>query len=147
MKKRYLVILILFIVIGISCFLINIKLKEGKTMNEIKIIINDISFDCILENNKTTRSLVEEVPFTILMKDLNNNEKYYYFSKSFVTDASVPKEINKGDIMLYGSDCLVIFYESFKTNYSYTKIGTIKDTTKLKEALQGESVKVSFLKK
>ena len=27
--------------------------------------------------------------------------------------------------MLFGNNCLVIFYESFDTSYSYTKIGHI----------------------
>lgn len=27
--------------------------------------------------------------------------------------------------MLFGSDCLVVFYQSFDTSYSYTKIGHI----------------------
>ena len=28
--------------------------------------------------------------------------------------------------MLYGDNCLVVFYESFDTEYSYTKIGHIE---------------------
>lgn len=33
--------------------------------------------------------------------------------------------------MLYSSDCLVIFYKSFDTNYSYTKIGHIDNLPNL----------------
>ena len=38
--------------------------------------------------------------------------------------------------MLYGSDCIVIFYKTFKTSYSYTKIGRITNPKKLKSAIK-----------
>ena len=44
---------------------------------------------------------------------------------SLPTNSTNPKHIKSGDIMLYGNNCLVIFYKSFDTNYSYTKIGHI----------------------
>ncbi len=33
--------------------------------------------------------------------------------------------------MLYGNNCLVIFYKSFKTSDSYTKIGHIENLSDL----------------
>lgn len=33
--------------------------------------------------------------------------------------------------MLYGDNCLVIFYKSFSTNYDYTKIGHIDNLPNL----------------
>ena len=59
------------------------------------------------------------------MSELNGNEKYVYLDKSLLTNPSNPKQINTGDVMLYGNNCLVIFYKSFETSYSYTKIGHI----------------------
>ena len=41
------------------------------------------------------------------------------------TNSYNPKHIEKGDVMLFGNNCLVILYESFDTEYSYTKIGHI----------------------
>lgn len=38
-------------------------------------------------------------------------------------------------------DCLVVFYESFKTNYSYTKIGHIDNLPDL----SGEEVTIQFM--
>ena len=59
------------------------------------------------------------------MNELNGNEKYVYLNNSLPTNSYNPKRINSGDIMLYGNNCLVIFYESFDTSYSYTRIGHI----------------------
>lgn len=46
--------------------------------------------------------------------------------------------------MLYGSSCLVLFYDSFSTSYSYTPIGHIDDADGLAEALGKGGVTVSF---
>ena len=61
------------------------------------------------------------------MEELNGNEKYKYLDNKFTTDSKVPEIINKGDVMLYGNNCLVIFYKTFTTTYSYTKIGHINN--------------------
>ena len=59
------------------------------------------------------------------MNELNGNEKYGTLDKSLTTNSYNPGVINKGDVMLYGSNTLVVFYKTFNTSYSYTKIGHI----------------------
>ena len=46
--------------------------------------------------------------------------------------------------MLYGGDCLVVFYETVRTSYGYTPVGHISDTEGLAEALGDGRVEVSF---
>ena len=74
------------------------------------------------------------------MEELNGNEKYIYLDETYPTNSYDPKHINKGDVMLYGDNCLVIFYKSFDTSYSYTKIGHIDNL----EELGNESINVKF---
>ena len=106
--------------------------EENDTFNAtITINIDEVTMSVTLEDNTTSRALLEMLPLEISMKDLNSNEKYYYLSESLPTNATNVSNIEKGDIMLYGDNCLVIFYESFSTSYSYTRIGKIDDPTLL----------------
>ena len=48
--------------------------------------------------------------------------------------------------MLYGSDCLVLFYKTFSTNYSYTKIGKVKEVDQLDFISEIETINVILVK-
>lgn len=78
------------------------------------------------------------------MQELNGNEKYVYLSQSLPSDAHAVSTIHAGDLMLFGSDCVVLFYEDFTTSYRYTKIGSLQDPEGLAEALGTGSVHVTF---
>lgn len=117
--------------------------KEDNALS-IEITVNGHTFSATLYDNETTRAFQELLPLTLDMNELNGNEKYYYLSDSLPTDSSRPSRINAGDIMLYGSECLVIFYESFSTSYSYTPIGKIDNPDELAAALGSGSVQVAF---
>jgi hypothetical protein len=75
---------------------------------------------------------------------LNGNEKYFDLEGSLPANASNPGTIKSGDLMLYGSGTLVLFYKSFSTSYSYTRIGHIDDTNGLAAALGSGSVVVNL---
>lgn len=80
------------------------------------------------------------------MSELNDNEKFYYMNKTFTEDKGKAGTINTGDIMLYGNNCIVLFYETFQSNYTYTKIGYIKNPSGLARELGKGDVEVSFSK-
>ncbi len=107
--------------------------EEIEVKDRMNLIIDDITYNVSLEDNETTKELLKMLPLNIEMQDLNNNEKYYYLDKSLPTDSSVPSYINKGDLYLYGDDCLVLFYQDFNTIYKYTKIGHIDNLKDLNE--------------
>ena len=99
--------------------------ENGSESYNMKLVINDKEYDVNLEHNDTVTALIDILPLDIKMSELNSNEKYFYLDNSLPTNSNVPERIEKGDIMLYGDNCLVLFYKSFATNYSYTKIGHI----------------------
>ncbi len=117
---------------------------DEKKMPGLEITVGGRTFTAVLYDNETARTLLERLPLTLAMSELNGNEKYYYFSDGFPTDSDVPKGIQTGDLMLYGSDCLVLFYESFSTGYRYTPLGYIENPEGLSDALGSGNVEVSF---
>lgn len=113
---------------------------------KIEIIVGGKTFAATLNDNEAARALVERLPMTLNMDELNGNEKYYYLDSALPTSASVPSGIKTGDLMLYGSSCLVLFYKSFSTPYSYTPLGHIDDPEGLAAALGNGNVQVTFQK-
>lgn len=81
---------------------------------------------------------------TVEMSELNGNEKLYRFSANLPTNSSNPGTIHTGDLMIYSSNTLVLFYKSFPTVYSYTKLGQIDNPSGLAAALGSGSVTVTY---
>ena len=108
------------------------------------ITINGQVFHATLYDNETAAALKAKLPLTLNMSELNRNEKYNYLSFSLPTNAGNPGQIHAGDLMLYGSDCLVLFYQSFSTSYRYTPIGRVNDPSGLADAVGGGSVQITF---
>lgn len=122
------------------------KEPEGTTsdMQQLEIKIGQASYTVTLAQNKTAEALVECLPLQVTMEELNGNEKYVYLPQSLPGKAQTVSQIHTGDLMLFGSDCLVLFYKDFSTTYRYTKIGQVEDTTGLAKSLGEGSVQVTF---
>ena len=118
--------------------------QNGDSAIEMEMIVSSKVFRVELYDNETARALINRLPLTLDMRELNGNEKYHYFSDSLPTNPNRPGNIRTGDIMLYGSDCLVVFYESFSTSYSYTPIGYVENPEGLAEAVGGSNVSITF---
>lgn len=112
--------------------------------NQVKITVGRASFSLILADNATAAAFKALLPLTLNMSEMNGNEKYYYLTDDLPTASSNPGTIQTGDLMLYGSSCLVLFYESFRTSYSYTRIGRVDNASGLAAALGSGSVNVTF---
>jgi len=117
--------------------------EKTKTMN-IQIKVGNKRFTATLEDNVTAKAFKALLPMTIQMTELNGNEKYFRLSVNLPTNASNPRTIQIGDLMIYGQNTLVLFYKSFPTSYSYTRLGRMNDTAGLAAALGSGEVTVSY---
>lgn len=124
----------------------NIIVLPTEKTDEVNMMvkIGNKKFSATFYENETAEAFKAMLPLTLDMSELNGNEKYYYLTDNLPAKAERVGKINAGDIMLYGSSCVVLFYESFNTSYSYTKIGHIDDITGLKDAVGHGSVTVTF---
>ena len=116
--------------------------QQTGNSQKMNIQIDNKTFTVIVENNKAVKELYQKLPITLEMSDLNNNEKYCYLDFTLPTDSKSVKNIKKGDVMLFGNSCLVIFYKSFTTSYSYTKIGHIENPADIETALGKKDIKI-----
>jgi hypothetical protein len=114
------------------------------TNGKIKITVNSQTFTASLFDNNSAKAFKEMLPLTIHMTELNGNEKYYDLPKSIPTNAFNPETIKSGDLMLYDSKILVLFYKTFSTSYSYTKLGMIDDVKGLELVLGSGNATVTF---
>ena len=115
--------------------------------DQITVTVNGTSFDAVLTDSETGRAFAELLPLTITMTELNGNEKYHYLDGSLPTDSYKPGTIEAGDLLLYGNNCVVLFYETFSSGYSYTRIGKLTSADNLKSAVGTGNVSVTFAKK
>lgn len=144
--KIFFIILAILVVIILADtiqekFLNNIE-SENKMSFNIKVVIDNETYNAKLEENETAQAFMNMLPQEYNMSELNGNEKYIYLDNTFPTNSYNPKHIEKGDIMLYGNNCLVVFYKSFDTSYSYTKIGHIENL----QDLENKNVTIKFMR-
>lgn len=130
MKRKIFIIVLLTLLLITGCKkevpeVKSDKSKDKEVISFMKMTINNEEYQVKLDSNEATNQLLDKLPLELEMDELNGNEKYTYLDFSLTTNEYNPKTINKGDVMLFGNNCLVIFYKNFNTSYSYTKIGHI----------------------
>ena len=108
------------------------------------LVIQGDTFNATMSDNATAEAFAEMRPLTLTMSDLNANEKYHYIDQQLPSKPVAVKTIQTGDIMLYGTSCIVLFYKDLTTPYEYTKIGHITNTAHLMEAVGAGNVEVAF---
>ena len=111
---------------------------------KLKITIGTNTFNATVYSNATATAFKTRLPLTINMRDLNGNEKYFDLPNNLPANASNPGNVQTGDLMLYGSNTLVLFYKTFSTSYNYTRIARVDNPSGLATALGSGNVTVTF---
>lgn len=130
-------ILLFLLLIGLSSHLYAQKMK-------IKVTVGTKEFTATLNDSEASQELVRMLPMTLNMSEHGNIEKTAYLPKSLPGRATNPGSIQAGDIMVWSSRSLVLFYSSHRTYYSYIRLGKIDNISGLREALGRGSVEVKY---
>lgn len=118
---------------------------EEDTSMHIQVTVNGVAFVATLDEGPAGQALLSRLPLTLTMDELHGNEKYCYTGEAFGGDSFVPGTIEAGDLMVFGSDCLVLFYETFANDgWSYQRVGKIDDASGLADACGAGQAVVEF---
>ena len=106
--------------------------------------VGERRFAITLTDNAAARAFAARLPLTLDMSELNGNEKHADLREALPAKASPPGTSCNGDLMLYGTNTLVVFYATFNSSYSYTRLGRVDDPADLPRALGRRGVRVVF---
>lgn len=120
------------------------SVTDAPVSHKMKITVGSRVFNATLEDNKTVAAFRSLLPLTLVMHDVNENEKALDLPDRLPSADVNPRAIRNGDLMLWRSRTAVLFYKSFSTPYSYTRLGRIDDPAGLAEALGTGDVTVKF---
>jgi hypothetical protein len=70
-----------------------------------------------MTNNAAARAFAAQLPSTLEMSELNDNENHGQLPRALTTNPSRSRTIRNGDLMLYA---FLVFYLTFNSSYSYT---------------------------
>lgn len=135
---------ILIICLLVSCRGGNTEMINSNGTQTTEEDKNEIVFEIILEDNEIATAFSKLMPISMQMTELNGNEMFYILSNSLPANPQQVRNIQKGDVMLYGSNTVVLFYKSFSTSYSYTKIGRVSNLDDIELVIGKTSVLISF---
>ena len=118
--------------------------KDEEMNMKIVVKVGGREYPATLADNATGRAFAGLLPLTVRMSELNGNEKYWYMQGSLPTEPFTPGTIRTGDLLLYGNDCIVLFYKTFSSSYRYSRIGALDSVDGLPEAVGKGSAEVTF---
>ena len=116
--------------------------RPGET--RMWMTVGERRFAITLADNASARAFAARLPLALDMSELNGNEKHADLPEPLPSDASRPGTIQNGDLLLYGTRTVVVFYATFSSSYPYTRLGRVEDPAGLPRALGPRGVRVVF---
>jgi hypothetical protein len=112
--------------------------------SRLRLAVGGQRFAITLADTDAARAFAALLPLSVDMADLNANEKHAELPQALPASSSRPGTIRAGDLMLYGSKTLVVFYKTFDSPYSYTRIGRIDGAADLAKTLGSADARLEF---
>ena len=121
-------------------------LAAGSSNAETRLwmTVGEHRFAVTLADTDAASAFAARLPMALDMTDLNGNKKKFDLPKDLPAKPSRPGTIRSGDLMLYGTNTVVVFYLTFDSPYSYTRLGRVDNPDRLARVLGQSSVKVEF---
>lgn len=101
----------------------NAESSEGEDVASMKLYINETEIPVIWEENRSVREIMEEAAkgdIIVAMSMYSDNEQVGSLGRSYISNNKQTTTHN-GDIVLYNSSNIVVFYGS--NSWSYTRLG------------------------
>ncbi len=100
------------------------KLTDSRGIN---VIINNVTYNVTLEDNLTVEDIIALDTIILNAEDESLGYKYAYLNNSITYSPEYTGKILKGDLLLYDSNCIVLYYQDMDTDKVYTKIGHVEN--------------------
>ncbi len=129
-----------FMAVAVFCFiLVKDNINERQEMRDqqeqhevgkladLRVTIDGKQYTATSESTKAAENFLNNLPLSLEMIEINENEKRGYTYFKLATDAKKLGKVEIGDILLSGDSYVIIATKTFKTSDKYTKIGHIQN--------------------
>ena len=118
--------------------------KEAAEVGELpdmSLFICGKTFTAKTDRTRVAKSFQEHLPLILEMKDGADGKVGVVYFK-FITNVKILKEVQAGDILIYGDSEVLIVYKTHKVSDKFTKIGHIDNITDLPTGECGAKISI-----
>lgn len=110
---------------------------------KIRIKVNDLEFEGVLENSK----ILDQLPLEVDVEDYASNEKIFYLPKKLSMEGEAAGyEPRVGDICYYAPwGNVAIFYKDFSYSTGLIKLGEITENIEKIKAIKNSKLKIEIV--